>query len=482
MTVTLTQYIGGSFVDGTGTRILDENPSRPDELVASGAAAGPEQVDAAVAAARAAAPGWARTPIAERAAVLERAAGLIDADADALGTELAREEGKLRAEGIGEVRNAANILRYFANEAHREQGEVYASPRPGERILVVRRPVGVIGVITPFNFPIGIPAWKMAPALVHGNTLVWKPAITVPLLALRLAQKLHEAGLPAGVLNLVVVEPDVGPAIVEHPGIDAVTFTGSTAVGRAIAARLAARGVPFAGEMGGKNASVVLADADLDLAVERVAGGAFRAAGQKCTATSRVVVDDAVADDFLERFAARAAQVRVGDSIADDVDMGPLVDGRARDRVLGAIAGARDGGLRPVHAPEPYGSGSLAAGHFVPPTVFELADDSHPLWRDEVFGPVVAVRRASDTSDAMRLANDSVYGLSAALFTRDLGRALASIDDLHVGVLHVNSESAGADLHVPFGGMKGSALGPREQGAAAREFVTETTTVYLQGA
>lgn len=482
MTVTLTNYIDGCFVAGSGAPIRDENPSRPDELVAVGAAAGAAEVDDAVAAARRAAPGWARTPIAERAAVLERAAALIDRDTEELGIELAREEGKLRAEGIGEVSNAANIFRFFANEANREQGEVYASARAGERILVVRRPIGVIGVITPFNFPIGIPAWKMAPALVYGNTLVWKPSVAVPLLAMRLAQKLHEAGLPAGVLNLVIGEPDVGPALVAHDGIDAMTFTGSTAVGRAIGAQLAARGIPFAGEMGGKNAAVVLADADLELAVERVVGGAFRAAGQKCTATSRVVVDETVADEFLDRLAERTARIRVGDAITDDVDLGPLVDARARDRVLEAIAGARADGLRAIWAPEPYRSGVLAEGSFVPPTVFELTDGEHPLWRDEVFGPVVAVRRARDTADAMRLANDSVYGLSAALFTKDLGRALAAIDDLRVGVLHVNSESAGADLHVPFGGMKGSSLGPREQGSAARDFVTGTTTVYFRGA
>lgn len=482
MTATLTNYIDGRFVAGSGIPIRDENPSRPDELVAEGGAATADDVDVAVAAARRAASEWGRTPIAERAEVLLRAAASIDRDADALGRELAAEEGKLTAEGTGEVRNAANILRYFANEANREQGEVYASVRAGERILVVRRPVGVIGVITPFNFPIGIPAWKMAPALVYGNAVVWKPAITVPLLAMRLAEKLHEAGLPAGVLNLVIGEPDVGPAIVDHAGIDAVSFTGSTAVGRTIAGRLGARGIPFAGEMGGKNASVVLADADLDLAVECVVGGAFRAAGQKCTATSRVVVDASVADEFLERFAARAETIRVGGATEDGVDMGPLVDARARERVLGAIAEARSDGLRAVHAPEAYGSASLADGYFVPPTAFEVPDSEHRLWREEIFGPVVAIRRASDTADAMRLANDSVYGLSAALFTRDLGRALAAIDDMHVGVLHVNSESAGADLHVPFGGMKGSSLGPREQGAAARDFVTETTTVYLRGA
>lgn len=479
--VPLQNYIDGNFVTGSGEAIRDENPSAPHETVAEGSGATSADVDAAVAAAHRAAPEWARMPMTERGAVLLRAAAIIDTHAEAWGVELSREEGKTRPEGIGEVQHAGDILRYFANEAYREQGEVFASPRPGERILVVRRPVGVIGVITPFNFPIAIPAWKMAPALVYGNALVWKPSISVPLLALRLTQALHDAGLPAGVLNLLTGEPDIGPGIVNHAGIDAVTFTGSTTVGRAIAAQLAARGIPFAGEMGGKNAAVVLADADLDLAVEQVARGAFGATGQKCTATSRVVVDERIADEFLLRFAKRADAVRVGDAIADGVDMGPLVDGRAKTRVTEAITQAHADGLRPVHAPDLYRDGDLASGHFVPPTVFELPDGPHEIWSRELFGPVVGVRRASGAGHALGLLNDSEYGLSAALFTRDLGTALAAIEDAHVGVLHINSASAGADLHVPFGGMKGSGLGPKEQGHVAREFVTETTTVYVRG-
>ncbi|SDU78769.1 aldehyde dehydrogenase family protein [Jiangella alkaliphila] len=482
MTVTIENLIDGRRSTGSGAEIRDENPSRPDDLLATGRAAIVEDVDAAVSAARGAVASWARLPMPERAGVLTRAAAIIDEHAAEWGAELSREEGKTRPEGVGEVAHAADILRYFAGEATREQGEVFASPRPGERILVVRRPVGVIGAITPFNFPIAIPAWKLAPALVYGNTLVWKPSISVPVLAMRFAQALQEAGLPAGVLNLVIGEPDVGPALVDHAGIDALTFTGSTAVGRSVAARLAARGVPFAGEMGGKNAAVVLPDADLELAVEQVARGAFRATGQKCTATSRVIVDTTIADEFLARFAERAAAVRVGDALADGVDMGPLVHAQAKQRVTEAIGRARSDGLAGVYVPAPYTEGDLAAGHFVPPAVFELPDERHELWSRELFGPVVGVRRADDTAHAMRLANDSDYGLSAALFTRDLDQALAAIDDLHVGVLHVNSESAGADLHVPFGGMKGSGLGPREQGGTARDFVTETTTVYLRGA
>ncbi|MGG7462896.1 aldehyde dehydrogenase family protein [Plantibacter sp. YIM 135347] len=482
MTTPLLHFIDGSWIEGAGEEIVDENPSRPDDIVASGRAATTPDVERAITAAARAGKAWAATPAQERAAVLLRAAAIVERHIPDWGEELSREEGKTLVEGRGEVFRSAEILRYFAHESEREQGELFASSRRGERILVVRRPVGVIAVITPFNFPIAIPVWKIAPALVTGNTVVWKPATVVPLLAMRFAQALEEAGLPPGVLSLVIGSPSVGQALVSHPRVDAVTFTGSTAVGRGIAAELAGRGVPFQGEMGGKNASVVLADADLDLAVEQVALGAFRATGQKCTATSRVVVHDAVADEFIERFAARARAIVVGESIDPASDMGPVIDGRAKSNLQAAVSRAVSEGVQPIVLPETYESGLLADGHFIAPTVFALAEGGpDELWRRELFGPVVGIRRATSTDHAMDLVNDSEYGLSAAVFTRDLGRALAAIDDVRVGVLHVNSESAGADPHVPFGGTKGSGLGPKEQGGVARDFFTETTTVYLRG-
>lgn len=482
MTATaLRHFIGGAWVDGTGDPLVDVNPSRPDDIVASGAGASEADVDRAYRAARAALDDWRRTPARARAAVLLRAADVIATHRDEWGRELAREEGKTLLEAIGEVGHAANILRYHAQEVERASGEVFESPTPGERILVIRRPVGVVGAITPFNFPISIPAWKLAPALVWGNTVVWKPATFVPVLAMRFAQALEEAGLPNGVLNLVNGTAGVGEAIVAHPDVDAVTFTGSTKVGRIIAAQLASRGIPFQGELGGKNASFVLEDADLDVAVEQIAIGAFRAAGQKCTATSRVVVQDAVADEFLRRLEERTRGIVVGDALDEGVEVGPVVDAGARDRVSAAIDRAH-GYARPVFAPEQYRSGALAAGYFIPPSVFELpADAPGELWTEELFGPVIGVRRASTPSEGVSLVNDSEYGLSAAVFTTDLSQALAAMEDVRVGVLHVNSASAGADLHVPFGGTRASAFGPKEQGTAAREFFTETATVYLKG-
>ncbi|MBT2494872.1 aldehyde dehydrogenase family protein [Microbacterium sp. ISL-59] len=480
-TFEIRHFIDGAWVEGSGDQLIDVNPSRPGDVVGEGPGASDADVDRAYAAARAAFDGWRRTPARSRAAILLRAADIIEAHRDEWGRQLAREEGKTLVEAIAETGHAANILRFHAQEVERQSGGLFESPSPGERILVIRRPVGVIGAITPFNFPISIPAWKLAPALVWGNTVVWKPATFVPVLAMRFAEALEQAGLPRGVLNLVNGTAAVGEAIVSHPEVDAVTFTGSTKVGRIIAAQLAARGVPFQGELGGKNAALVLADADLDVAVEQVALGAFRTAGQKCTATSRVIVHEAVADEFLRRLAIRTERMVVGDAQDERVEVGPVVDAGARDRVAAALVRARSS-AKAVVAPDPYSAGELAEGYFIPPSIFEL-DEEEPgeLWTEELFGPVLGVRRVSSTAAGIALVNDSEYGLSTAVFTTGLAAALAAIEDIRVGVVHVNSASAGADLHVPFGGSGSSALGPKEQGAAAREFFTETATVYLRG-
>ncbi|MEI4271128.1 aldehyde dehydrogenase family protein [Klenkia sp. LSe6-5] len=473
--------VDGRWRAGRGPELRSINPSRPTDVVGAGTSASIADLDDAVGSAGRALPGWAATPAHERAALLVRAAGSVEAAAPVWGRELAAEEGKTAAEGVGEVVRAAQVLRYAAGEADREAGELFHSPRRGEQIMVARRPIGVVGVITPFNFPIAIPAWKIAPALVHGNTLVWKPASTVPVLAMRLAGALHDAGLPAGVLNLVPADVDAGQHLVEHPGLAGITFTGSTGVGRAIAASAAARGVPVQAEMGGKNPAVVLDDADLDLAVEQVLLGAFRSTGQKCTATSRVVVQSGIADEFLAAFTRRAEDLVVGDAVADGTQMGPVVSAGARAGVQAGIDRALSEGARSLTGGEAYRSGELAEGWFVPPTVLELDSDRPALWREELFGPVVAVRRADDVASAFAMADDSEFGLSAAVFTRDIATALSAVQHLDVGILHVNSETAGADPHVPFGGAKGSGYGPKEQGRASREFFTHTTTVYLRG-
>ena len=481
----LRQFIAGKWEDGGGPDLVSSNPARPAETVAAGKQASPEQLEQAVEAAADAARAWASVPMHERGAVLLRAAGLLEAAADELGLELAREEGKTLAEGRGEVLRAAQILRYYGNEGDRAAGEVFSSPRRGEQILVVRKPLGVIGVVTPFNFPIAIPAWKIAPALAYGNTVVWKPASTVPLLAQRLAEALDEAGLPKGVLNLVMGPGKLGTALVEHPLLDGLTFTGSTGVGRCLAAAGAARGVPVQAEMGGKNAAVVLAGADLDLAAEQVLFGAFRSTGQKCTATSRLIVEESVAGDFLARLTARLGDWNTGDPTGTSVQMGPLVSAAAAQDVRAGIDAALSGGARLLfQGSMPDGAGTESA--FVPPAILELpadadAAESNPAWTEEFFGPVLAFRRASSAAQAFEWAGQGEYGLSAAVFTQDVTRVLDAVEGIDVGILHVNSESAGADPHVPFGGARKSGYGPKEQGQSAKEFFTHTTTVYLRG-
>ena len=476
----LRHLIAGQWRNGTGSQVQSRNPAMPGVIVAEGNSALAADVGDAVCAARSALLGWAATPIHARGAVLAAAAAVVDQHAEAWGLELTIEEGKTKAEGIGEVRRAAQILRYYAAEGDRAAGEIYASPRAGEQILVTRKPVGVVGVITPFNFPIAIPAWKIAPALVYGNTVVWKPASAVPLLAIRLAEALTEAGLPPGVVNLVIGDAAVGDAVVNHAGIDAVTFTGSTGVGRRIAGAAAARGVPMQAEMGGKNAAVVLDDADFDLAVEQVLLGAFRSSGQKCTATSRLVLTQGIADRFLQALIASADGLAVGDPAVDATQMGPVISAAAQRYITDGIGTATAQGATVLAGGGRYSDGPLTQGYFVAPTIVELTERSD-IWEQELFGPVLAVRRAADAEEAFALANDSEFGLSAAVFTQDLTRALQAVEHIDVGVLHVNSESAGADPHVPFGGAKKSGLGPKEQGGAAREFFTHTTTVYLRG-
>jgi aldehyde dehydrogenase (NAD+) len=479
--VHLQHLVAGQWLSGTGDEVRSVNPARPTAVVAQGRTATQSDVDTAVAAAAEARLRWARTPIHQRGAVLLAAAEEVERNADAWGLELASEEGKTKAEGIGEVRRAAQILRYYGNEGDRQTGEIFASPRAGEQILVTRKPVGVVGVITPFNFPIAIPAWKIAPALVYGNAVVWKPASTVPLLAIRLAQALTGAGLPPGVLNLLIGGSQIGDAIVGHAHVDALTFTGSTGIGRRIAAAAAARGVAVQAEMGGKNAAVVLDDADLDLAVEQVMLGAFRSTGQKCTATSRLVVTEAIADQFVHALIERAQSLTVGDPTDDVTQMGPVVSDSAHQTIAAGIETATAQGADVLAGGRPYTDGPLADGYFVAPTIVELNGRPADIWTKELFGPVLAVKRAADADEAFDLANDSEFGLSAAVFTQDVTRALQAVDHVDVGVLHINSESAGADPHVPFGGAKKSGLGPKEQGSAARDFFTHTTTVYLRG-
>jgi aldehyde dehydrogenase (NAD+) len=435
-----------------------------------------------VAAAEAALPDWRSRPGPARARILHRAATLLEGDIEAAATELTREEGKTIGEAVGEVTRAVTILRFFAEQARSLAGETADSEEPGTLIFTRRRALGVVALITPWNFPIAIPAWKAAPALAFGNTVVLKPASLAPAPALRLARVLTEAGLPPGVLNVVVGEGSaVGDALVEHPAVRAVSFTGSTAVGQSLQARLGASGTRYQAEMGGHSPVVVLRDADVGQAAEIVANGAFLSAGQKCTATRRAIVEEPLHDDFVERLAGAASAMRVGNGLDPDVHVSPLVGSPQRDEVLAAIEHAQGEGAS-IAAGGSAPDGELGHGAFLQPTVLAGVERGMHIAEEEVFGPVCGVMRASSVEHAIELANAVRYGLSAAVVTRDIGAALRFVEGVDAGMVHVNRPTAGVDPHMPFGGLKASGSHFREQGRAAREFYTEEQTVYLRGA
>lgn len=473
----------GTFINGTwakarsGETIENRNPARTNDLIGHFASAGAEDVDAAIGAAAEAAPTWARTSPIERANILYRASEILASRADEVGRELTREEGKTLAEGIGETKRAVQILRYFAGEAQQPDGEHYPSANPQTLLFTMREPIGVTGVITPWNFPIAIPAWKIAPALAFGNTVVLKPASWTPLCSVRLVEALDEAGLPKGVLNLVTGSAGaVGDPLVSDDRVDAISFTGSNNVGNDIKRIAGGRGAKVQLEMGGKNPAIVMADADLDHAVGEVLKGAMMSTGQKCTATSRAIVDRKMLDDITSKLVERAGAMKVGDPQADGVQLGPLISSEAADRVMRDIAKGESGASLATGGGRPEG---MQDGYFVSPTVFTGVDPSSFLAQEELFGPVLGVIPVDGLDEAIAVANQVRFGLSASIFTRDVGRALAFVREVQAGIVHVNSETAGAEPQVPFGGYKGSSSYSREQGKAAREFFTQVKTVYF---
>ena len=457
--------------------VVDVNPAHPAEHIARVSLAGTELAAEAVEAAARAFPDWSETPAPERGAVLRRAADLLETRVDAVARDLAREEGKTLAESVGETRRAVAILGYYAGQALEPDGETYLSHLRQTLLFARREPLGGVVAITPWNFPIAIPAWKLAPALAFGNTVIWKPAEIVPLTATHLFAALCDAGLPDGVLNLVLGRgSSVGDAIVAHRLTDAVTFTGSNDVGRAIQLRAMGAGAKVQLELGGKNAAVVLADADLHLAAEQVARGAFLSAGQKCTATSRVIVEAPVLDEFTARLVAHAEAWPVGDPLDEATKVEPLSSQAQLETVTGYLELAeRDAGRILAGGDR----SDASDGYYVAPTVVAELPASSRVVREEIFGPVVALLPATSYREAVALANDTPHGLTAAVFTRDLGKALDFARSARAGVVKVNQETAGLEFHVPFGGMRQSSSGSREQGKVARDFFTQWKTVYI---
>ncbi|MDF7777638.1 aldehyde dehydrogenase family protein [Sphingomonas sp. AOB5] len=474
----LTHFIDGRAVEAD-TPFDSINPSNTGEVVARYPAGGAAEVDAAVMAARKAFPGWSAASPEVRSDLLDKVGATLMARAAELGELLAREEGKTRAEGMGEVMRAARIFKYFAGEAIRRHGQTLESVRPDIDAATYREAVGVYGLITPWNFPIAIPAWKAAPALAFGNTVVLKPANPTPAIAHALAAIIHECGAPPGVFNLVLGQGGVGSAIVDHPQVDAVSFTGSQGVGAKVGMAAMARQARVQLEMGGKNPLVVLDDADLDRAVAIALDGGFFQTGQRCTASSRVIVQAGIHDRFVSALAERAAALRVGNALDPATQIGPASSESQFAQNLSYVELAVREGGRLVTGGEALNLDT--PGYYMSPALIADTDPGMRINREEVFGPVVSTVRADSFEQALEIANQGEFGLSAGIVTTSLKHAREFRRNVRAGMVMVNLPTAGVDYHVPFGGTRKSSYGQREQGFAAVEFYTQIKTVYTAG-
>jgi len=470
-------FIAGEWVEGAEVT-RNVNPSDTNDVVGEYARASAADVATAIAAAKAASHGWARSTPQERHDVLRKVSDEILARKDELGRLLSREEGKTLAEGIGETIRAAQIFAFFAGEALRLSGEKLASVRPGVEVEITREPMGVVGIVTPWNFPIAIPAWKIAPALCYGNAVVFKPADLVPGCGWAIAEIISRSGLPKGAFNLVMGRGSVvGEAILRSPYVHAFTFTGSVATGRHVAATCSARMAKFQLEMGGKNPMVVLDDADLKTAVECAVNGAFFSTGQRCTASSRLIVTQGIHDRFVAALAERMKGLVVDDALKPGTHVGPVVDQSQLDQDLEYIRLGTKEGARLVAGGELLNRGT--PGFYLSPALFADATNAMRISREEIFGPVASVIRARDYDEALALANDTEFGLSSGICTTSLKHASHFKRNAEAGMVMVNLPTAGVDYHVPFGGRKGSSYGPREQGRYAAEFFTQVKTSYI---
>jgi aldehyde dehydrogenase (NAD+) len=472
-------YINGEWVEGPVFE--NRNPANRDEVVGLFVNGTPADVARAAEAAQAALPGWASMTGPARGALLYKVADLLEKRFEQISAEMTREEGKTLPEARGEVRRSINIFRYFAGEGSRLGGIVAPSERERVHMFAFRKPIGVCGLITPWNFPCAIPAWKMAPALICGNTVVLKPASAAPLSAWRIVEACHEAGVPKGVVNFVAGPGKaLGEALVGAGPLKAISFTGSCGVGAWLHEQASRRKLRIQLEMGGKNPTIVLADANFELAVENVVNGAFFSTGQKCTATSRAIVEEAIYDRFVEALVERTKKLKVGDGMQPGVDIGPCVDEAQMNTVLRYIEiGRRECG-EPLCGGRRLAGGEYEKGWFVEPTIFAGVTQDMTIAREEIFGPVLAVMKARDLKHALEIANASEFGLSASLQTTNVSRMFEYIYGIEAGLVTVNLPSAGVEYQLPFGGTKDSSFGPKEQGPAALEFYSDYKTVYVK--
>jgi acyl-CoA reductase-like NAD-dependent aldehyde dehydrogenase len=473
-------YVGGEWVDAAAGETFESIVPANGDVLGSFPRSGAEDVDRAVAAAKAAFEAWRLVPAPERGRVLLRFARLLEEQKDDLAELMSREMGKVLAEAGGDVQEAIDMSVYMAGEGRRLFGHTTPSELRDKFQMSVRMPVGVVGAITPWNFPIAIPAWKLAPALVCGNTVVFKPAEDTPLLAERFVELLAEAGLPPGVVNLVHgFGEEAGDRLVRHPDVPVITFTGARETGVLVTRNAADELKHVHLELGGKNGIIVLDDADLELAVEGIVWSAFGTTGQRCTAASRVIVHERVHDELARRLVNRAEAMRIGPGWEPDTDLGPLVNRAALAKVDGYTGVGLDEGARLLTGGEPATEGELARGVYYRPTVFADVEPGMRIAQEEIFGPTVALLRVRDADEAFAVANGIRYGLSSAIFTRDVNTAFRAMRDLQAGITYVNAGTTGAEVHLPFGGTKDTGNGHREAGQAALDVFTEWKSIYV---
>jgi aldehyde dehydrogenase (NAD+) len=471
-------HIAGSWVHPQSTELIRTvNPANPSKIVMEFPAATGDDVETAVSAAAAAFQTWRQVPAPERGRVLWRAADIARRRLEEIATIMSLEEGKILRESRGEVMKGISLLEYYAGEGYRIGGQTLPSELPNVQAFTLKRPLGVVGLITPWNFPWAIPVWKIAPAIVAGNTAVLKPAELTPGTAAIFMDILQEAGLPDGVVNMLMgTGTEVGAAIVNHPQIRAISFTGSNEVGMLINQQAAKRGIPVTCEMGGKNALIVMEDADLETAVSAIVSGAFGATGQRCTATSRVIVTPSVKEELLERIVAKAAKLKIGDGMDESVDIAPAVDKQQYQQDLRYLEIAKSEGATLLCGGS---SVDINGGYFVQPTLYTDVQPEMRIFQEEIFGPILSVCEVKDLDEALTVANGVQFGLAASIFTQDIGNIMNFMENIEVGMVHINEPTIGGEAQLPFGGAKSTGIGPREMGQDGLNFFTELKTVFI---
>jgi alpha-ketoglutaric semialdehyde dehydrogenase len=479
---TYLNFINGEWTESASGDVQSTlNPADRDDIVGYMQMSTKEEADKAVVAAKEAQKAWKKLAGSERGAILYKAADILERRTNEIAECMTREMGKTLPEAKGETSRGVAILRYYAGEGMRKVGDVIPSTDSKALMFTSRVPLGVVGVITPWNFPVAIPIWKMAPALIYGNTVVLKPAQEAAVTAAKVIECFEEAGFPKGVVNFVTGSGSViGQALTDHPDVNGITFTGSNSVGKSIGLAALARGAKYQLEMGGKNPVIVAADADLDLAVEATISGAFRSTGQKCTATSRVIVEAKVYEEFKERLVAKTKGITIGNGLKDGIWLGPCASEGQMKTVLSYIEKGKQEGARLLTGGNQLTGEGYEKGYFVEPTIFDNVTSGMTIAQEEIFGPVIALIQVNTLEDGLAIANDVQYGLSASIFTRNISSMLSFIDEMEAGLVRINAESAGVELQAPFGGLKQSSSHSREQGEAAKEFFTSIKTVFVK--